>query len=163
MNGKLKTIDVMEKIVAGLKADGKVVVTTNGAFDVLHAAHVSLFEKARAEGDVLVVLLNSDASIKRYKGDKRPIVSEKERANMLAALENVDYVVIFNDDTPLSYLERIKPHLHAKGGTAVAENVKKEVELLLKWNGQHKQFPLEEGYSTTNIIEKVIDAYVSLD
>jgi D-beta-D-heptose 7-phosphate kinase/D-beta-D-heptose 1-phosphate adenosyltransferase len=98
-----------------LKAEGKRVVTINGSFDVLHAGHVHILEEARAQGDVLIVGLNSDASVKAYKGEKRPIVPEGERARMLLALRAVDYVHIFDESEPMPFLAEIKPHVHVNG------------------------------------------------
>ncbi len=157
MNLKIKNIEEIYSISENLRKQGKKIVTTNGSFDILHAAHVNLLEKARKEGDILVVLINSDNSIRRLKGDKRPIFPEKERAEMLAALACVDYVAIFDDDNPLKCLERIKPNIHVKGGSFVQARIKEEKELLAKWNGNFKNFELEEGYSTTNVIEKILD------
>ena len=118
-------------------------------------AHVNLIEKAKKEGDILIVLVNSDNSIRKLKGKERPIVPENERARMLAALECVDYVAIFDEDDSLSLLEKLKPHKHVKGGSWEEERIKAEKELLAKWNGEFKNFELEEGYSTTNIIDKI--------
>ena len=159
MTEKAKTVEIMEKIAEGLRADNKKIVTTNGSFDILHAAHINLLEKAKQEGDILIVLLNSDSSIKRAKGEKRPIVSELERAKMLSALEAVDYIAIFNEDKPLNYIERIKPHVHVKGGSVIETRMSEEKELISKWDGEYKQFPLEEGFSTTSIIDRIIKAY----
>ena len=155
MQDKIKTQLEIEKISQELKKQGKKIVTTNGSFDILHVAHVNLLEKARKEGDVLIILLNSDESIKKLKGKNRPIIPEKERAFILSALEAVDYVVIFNEDKPLSLLEKIKPHIHVKGGSFIEQRIKEEKELLGSWQGKFKNFDLEDGYSTTNIIEKI--------
>ena len=110
-------------------------------------------------GDVLIILLNSDFSIKRFKGETRPILSESERAVMLSALESVNYVVLFKD-TPIKSLEMIRPDLHVKGGSFILERIKQEKELLETWKGELKQFPLEGGYSTTSIIDKIIKSYL---
>lgn len=114
-NYKIKTYSEIEEISKDLRKEGKIIVTTNGSFDILHYAHVDLLEKAKNEGDVLIVLLNSDDSIKKFKGASRPIIPEQERARMLAALQCVNYVVIFNEDKPLKILESIKPNKHVKG------------------------------------------------
>ena len=156
MGNKIKTIEEIVKISNKLREENKTIVTTNGSFDILHLAHVNLLEKAKKEGDVLIVLVNSDDSIKKLKGENRPIISENERALMLSALECVDYVVIFDEDNPLSLLEKIKPHKHVKGGSWDEERIRAEKELLAKWNGKFKNFELEEGYSTTNVIEKIL-------
>lgn len=156
MRSKLKSQEEIEMISKSLKQKGKTIVTTNGSFDILHPAHVNLLEKAKEEGDILIVLLNSDESIKSFKGPNRPIQNEKDRAVMLSSLQSVDYVTIFNEDTPLSLLEKIKPNIHVKGGSFIPERIAQEESILKKWNGRFKNFPLEEGYSTTSIIEKIL-------
>jgi len=155
--GKIKTQEEIEKISHVLKILGKKVVTTNGSFDILHYAHVHLLEKARELGDVLIVLLNSDESVRRAKGDGRPIVTDGERAKMLAALECVSYVVIFNEDKPLELIARIRPDFHSKGGSWIEERIREERDLVMSWGGEFKNFELEEGFSTTRIIEKVLE------
>ncbi|MBS3091794.1 adenylyltransferase/cytidyltransferase family protein [Candidatus Pacearchaeota archaeon] len=156
---KLLSIEEISEIINPLKNIGKIIVTTSGSFDILHSAHVHFLQKAKKEGDVLIVLLNTDSSIKRNKGEKRPIVPEDERAKMLVSLECVDYVVIFNEDKPLKLLEMIKPNIHVKGGSFIPERIKEEKELLDSWEGKYKTFELEEGYSTTNIIQTILEKY----
>jgi|SRR3989338_581068 len=158
-HNKIKTLEELTPLAESLRSQNKVLVTTNGSFDILHSAHLNLLEKAKQEGDILIVLINSDASIKRFKGDKRPIIQEKERARMLAGLACVDYVIIFEDDTPLNTLKQIKPNKHVKGGSFLPERIKDEKELLESWQGEFKTFPLEQGYSTTNIIDKILQSY----
>ena len=160
MSSKIKSIDKIGKIVEGLKADGKVVVTTNGAYDILHAAHVNVFEKAKALGDVLIVLLNNDARVKASKGNHRPILPELERAKLVAALECVDYVLIFDDK--LKYMETIKSDIHVKGGSVDPVKLKIEVDFVESWGGKHKVLELEKGYSTTNIIETILERHRNL-
>ncbi len=159
MQNKIKSIEELILIVEKLKKEGKKIVTTNGSFDILHVAHLRFLEKAKLEGDILIVLLNDDNSIKRFKGDKRPIIPEKERALSLAYLWQVDYVTLFSEDQPLEILTRIKPEIHVKGGTFILERIKEEETLLKSWNGKFKVFETEEGYSTTNIIKKIIETY----
>ena len=118
-----------------------------------------MLKKAKREGDVLIVLLNSDSSIKRNKGDKRPIVPQDERAKMLAGLEIVDYVVTFDEDKPLRLLEMIKPDVHVKGGSVDPERMKEEIIFIENLGGVHKHFELEDGLSTTNIINKILETY----
>jgi rfaE bifunctional protein nucleotidyltransferase chain/domain len=141
------------------KEEGKVVVTSNGTFDILHAAHVHILEEAKKKGDKLIVLLNSDASVKQNKGEKRPIVPEKERAILLEALQCVDNVVIFDEPTPFAVLQQLKPNIHIKGGTFEPKRIKEEKELVESWGGEHVCLPLQEGLSTTNIIDKILYAY----
>jgi len=161
MPSKLKTQEEISQISEKLKFQSKTIVTTNGSFDIIHPAHIRLLEKAKNEGDILIVLVNSDSSIKRFKGLKRPIQNEKDRATMLSALQSVDYIVIFDEDTPLNLLEKIQPDIHVKGGSFLTERIKQEQSLLEKWGGKFKSFSLEEDYSTTSIIEKILKSYNS--
>jgi len=156
MENKLKDEKEIISISNHLRNQGKFIVTTNGGFDILHTAHVNLLEKAKKEGDILIVMLNSDKSIRRFKGKDRPIVPEKERAQMLAALRCVDFIVIFDDYKPLNLLDKIRPHMHIKGGSFVPERIREEKELLKKWDGKFKNFELEEGFSTTAIINRIL-------
>ncbi|PIN89510.1 D-glycero-beta-D-manno-heptose 1-phosphate adenylyltransferase [Candidatus Pacearchaeota archaeon CG10_big_fil_rev_8_21_14_0_10_32_14] len=159
MRNKVKSIEEVEQLVKMHKYDGKIIVTTNGSFDILHCAHVNLLERAKDEGDILVVLMNSDGSIQRYKGLTRPIIPEIERARMVASLECVDYVVIFDEDKPLDYLERIKGHIHVKGGSWDKDRINEEKIFVERWSGIYKTFELEEGFSTTNIINEILSRH----
>ncbi len=161
MENKLKQIGDLEKIVDTLRQDKKLIVTTNGTFDILHYAHVILLQKAKNQGDVLIVLLNSDASVKKNKGEKRPIINQYERAMMLSSLQCIDYVTIFNEDTPLKYLEIIKPEFHVKGGSFIKERINQEKNLVERNKGVYIVFELEEGFSTTGIIDKIMASYNS--
>lgn len=159
MNKKIKTKKELKKIIEKLKKEGKRIVTTNGAFDLIHVAHLNLLEKAKSLGDVLIVLINSDASVKRLKGKKRPIFPQRERAMYLSYLLSVDFITIFSEDKPLSFLKYLKPDVHVKGGSFVPERIKEEKGLLESWGGEFKTFKLEEGYSSTNIIQTILDRY----
>lgn len=156
---EIKKIEELEEIVGLLKAHELIIVTTSGSFDLIHSVHINFLKKARSLGDALIVLLNSDESVRRNKGKKRPIISENDRAYLLSELKPVDYVVIFPQDKPLEYLERIKPHYHVKGGTYIEERIKEEKEFVEKWKCIYKTFELEEGFSSTNIIDKILDVY----
>jgi len=156
---KIKTIEEMIEISQELKSNGKILVTTSGSFDILHYAHVHFLERAKEKGDRLVILLNSDLSVKRAKGEKRPIIPQDERALMLASLECVDYIVIFNEDKPLQYLTEIRGDLHVKGGSFILERIREEKELVESWGGKYKTFSLEKGYSTTKVIERILEVY----
>ena len=144
----------LKKIVTKLKRSGKKIVFTNGCFDLIHAGHVTLFKKAKSLGDVLIVGINSDASLKRLKGPKRPLVPQKDRAFVIAALEPVDYVVVFSEDTPAEIIASLKPDILVKGGDykiseiVGRENVKKVVRVALV-----------KGQSTTSLIEKIVKRY----
>lgn len=143
----------MASIVKRLKEEGKVVVTTNGSFDVLHIAHIKTLERAKALGDVLIVLLNSDVSVKANKGENRPIHNEEERAVLLEAMRCVDFVSVFDEKEVGNVLKKIKPDIHAKGGTYIKERIEKEEEIMKSVGGKFVLLPFEEGYSSTKIIE----------
>lgn len=133
------------------------VVFTNGVFDLLHPGHVDVLTKARRLGDFLVVGINSDASVKRLKGNERPIRSEAERAYVVAALEAVDRVVLFGEDTPLELITSLRPDVIAKGGDYSVETIvgAKEIQ---GWGGRVEVIPLTPGHSTTSIIQKLRDS-----
>lgn len=156
---KIKTQERAIQIAEKLRKQNRTIVTTNGSFDILHSAHIYLFEKARQYGDDLFVLLNSDDSVRENKGDKRPIVPQNQRAYVLSAVETVDYVTIFEEDTPLELLRQLKPHIHVKGGTYIPERVKAEEDLLKTWGGKFVALEEELGLSTTNIIERILNIY----
>lgn len=139
---------------AGLRQAGKRICFTNGCFDLLHAGHVRLLFEARACGDALIVGLNSDASMRRLKGPGRPIVPEKERAELLAALEPVDRVVIFEEDTPLETILAVEPDVLVKGADW-AEGEIVGAEAVRGWGGRVERIPLVEGLSTTSIIDRI--------
>lgn len=133
------------------------VVFTNGVFDLLHAGHIDILSKSRALGEALIVGLNTDASVKRLKGESRPVRSEAERAYVLAALEAVDRVVLFEEDTPLELIIAVRPDVIAKGGDYSVETIvgAKEVQ---GWGGRVEVIPLTPGQSTTSIIQKLRDS-----
>jgi len=159
MNNKIKTKEELKKIINGEKKIGKKIVITNGAFDILHPAHLRVLEKAKSLGDVLIVLLNSDISIKRLKGKRRPINPQKQRAEALSCLPWIDYLIIFDEDKPLNLIEFLGPHLLVKGGAFLPERLKEEDKLMRELGGQLITFPLEHGYSTTEIIQRVLDLH----
>ena len=141
-----------------LRRQEKRIVFTNGCFDLLHPGHIYTLTRAKALGEVLVVGINSDASVKRLKGKKRPILNELERATVLAALEAVDYVITFEEDTPLQLIRALQPDILVKGGDWSVETVvgKEEVET---WGGQVVLIPYQTGASTTGLIERILAAY----
>jgi rfaE bifunctional protein nucleotidyltransferase chain/domain len=136
-----------------VKKRGGVVVTTNGCFDVLHPGHVQYLTEARAQGDVLLVGLNSDTSVQKIKGPGRPLNNENSRAIVVGALKCVDGVCIFNEDTPLKWLEMIRPDVHVKGGDYKVEDLP-EKKLLDSWGGKIHLAPHYPGHSTTEFIKK---------
>jgi rfaE bifunctional protein nucleotidyltransferase chain/domain len=140
--------------IAEIREAGGRVVFTNGCFDLLHPGHVSYLRAARSLGDALVVGLNSDASVRRLKGPSRPIVPEKDRAAVLAALESVDAVVIFGEDTPVRLMRELKPVVYVKGGDYRVEDLP-EAKVSAEIGSAVKILPFESGYSTTALIEKI--------
>jgi rfaE bifunctional protein nucleotidyltransferase chain/domain len=141
-------------VLARRRAHGDRIVFTNGVFDLLHAGHVAVLEKARALGDCLVVGVNSDHSVRRLKGSKRPLATLPDRERVLAALESVDYVTSFGEDTPQQLIERLRPTILVKGGDYTLDRmvgrelVKKTVRI-----------PLVKGRSTTALVERILKAY----
>lgn len=155
-----KTIprEEMKKTAEHLRQQGKTIAFTNGCFDIIHAGHVRYLRQAKSYGDVLVVGLNTDSSVKMYKGDKRPVVPEDERAEVLAALEMVDYVVKFHERTPEELIRELKPNVQVKGGDYTLEQIP-EAEAVHSYGGKVVIAPLVEGMGTTNIIERILELY----
>jgi D-beta-D-heptose 7-phosphate kinase / D-beta-D-heptose 1-phosphate adenosyltransferase len=135
-----------------VRAGGGTVVATGGCFDLLHAGHVRMLQAARALGDCLIVCLNSDASVSRLKGPDRPLVAEDDRAAVLAALECVDAVAIFEEDDPREILATLRPDVWAKGGDYALADLP-EAEVLAGWGGRIAIVPYVSGRSTTRLIE----------
>lgn len=140
--------------VSNWKRQGKRVVFTNGCFDLLHLGHVDYLEKARNLGDVLVVGLNTDDSVSRFKGPERPIQDQRSRARVMAALAAVDLVVLFNEDTPQNLISALIPHVLVKGSDYLAENIV-GADVVKKAGGEVKTIDFVPGYSTTRIIERI--------
>jgi rfaE bifunctional protein nucleotidyltransferase chain/domain len=136
-----------------VRAEGGTVVATGGCFDLLHAGHVATLEAARALGDCLVVCLNSDDSVRRLKGPSRPLVPQEDRARVLAALECVDEVVVFDEDTPVEAIRRVRPDVWAKGGDYAGADLP-EAALLREWGGQAIVLPYLTGRSTTSLVAR---------
>ncbi len=157
-NKKVKNIRLIKGIIAGLKARRKRIVFTNGCFDILHVGHIQYLRKAKSLGDVLVVGLNSDRSVKVIKGEKRPIVPQEDRAEVLAALEFVDYVVFFDEPDPFSLIEKVKPHILVKGADWTKDKIVGR-DLVEKAGGRVVRIPLVPGASSTGVIEKIIQVY----
>ena len=134
---------------------GKIVVFTNGCFDLLHSGHVTLLEIASGEGDLLIVGLNSDSSVTRLKGEGRPVQSEAERAEALLEIEAVNVVTIFSEDTPLELIDSIKPDVLVKGGDYSSDEIV-GADIVLSRGGEVVRVPLLEGISTTRIIKEQV-------
>ena len=161
---KILSREDLKKRVAALKREGKRIVFTNGCFDILHIGHVKYLEQSKGLGDILILALNSDSSVRSIKGPLRPIVPEDERAYIMASLKVVDYVTIFDEDTPLALIEYIEPDILVKGGdwsrdTVVGrESVEKRggrVIIIPQFDGTGADHPA----STTGVIERIMNAY----
>jgi len=135
------------------RLNGKKIVTCNGSFDLFHYGHLVFLEYAKKQGDILVVAINSDSSIKKYKSEDRPIVPEKERSQIIAALEFVDYVHIFNETVPMPFIEAIKPDFHANGAEYGEDCI--EAKAVKKCGGKIYLVPRIDGLSTTELIQKI--------
>ena len=158
INSKIKTLNELIKIVQTLKSQGKKIITTNGVFDILHYGHVKYLEEAEKMGNVLIVGVNTDKSVKENKGDKRPINNQKSRLSVLAALESVDYVFLFGEKDPRGWLNKIKPDIHVKAGDyKLSQIIEKAV--VEKNNGKVVISKAEKNYSTTRIINKILSVY----
>jgi rfaE bifunctional protein nucleotidyltransferase chain/domain len=159
MNKILERKDLRNKLQE-LRHKGKKIAFTNGCFDILHVGHVRYLREAKKTADVLVLALNSDSSVRSIKGEKRPLMNENERAELLAALEFVDFVTIFPELTPLELINYLKPDVLIKGGDWPEEKVVGREEIK-KWGGHVAIIPEVEGKSTTNIVEKIKKLYGS--
>jgi D-beta-D-heptose 7-phosphate kinase/D-beta-D-heptose 1-phosphate adenosyltransferase len=155
---KIKERAVLARILETEREKGRKVVFTNGCFDLLHVGHVKYLQKARRLGDLLVLGLNSDESIRRLKGPKRPLIGEEERAHILAALDCIDYVVVFDEDTPLELIRALRPQILVKGGDYTPEGVVGK-DLVESYGGRVELIRFVDGKSTTNIIETILQQY----
>ena len=161
MNSYLNKICTLEKARADcdvLKRSGKRIVFTNGCFDILHPGHARYLSSAKDLGDHLIVALNSDHSVRTIKGDRRPIFPEGMRAELLAALECVDCVVIFEEDNPLEVIRHLLPHVLVKGGDWQEDQII-GADVVKAAGGKVQRIPFVTGYSTTGIIDKIISRY----
>ena len=154
-NKKIVTLKQLIPIVKKLKKQHKKIVTTNGVFDILHLGHVKYLENAKKLGNVLIVGVNTDYSVKQNKGDKRPINKQKSRIGVLAALGCVDYVFLFNEKDPRNWLSKIKPDIHIKAGDYKLSQII-EKDAVERNNGKIVLIPMVKGYSTTKIIKKIL-------
>lgn len=148
--------DELRVIVGKLQADGKKVVFTNGVFDILHRGHVEYLNRARSLGDCLVVAVNSDASVRRIKGESRPVVAEADRAFVVGSLKCVDYVCIFGEDTPYDVIRILQPDVLVKGADWKIEDVVGR-DIVEARGGVVVTIDYMEGRSTTNIIKKILE------
>lgn len=151
---KIKTLEEILPIVADLQKRNKKIVFTNGCFDIIHAGHVKYLEDARALGDVLIVGMNSDSSVKRIKDSSRPIIPEEERAIVLSGLNSISYIILFKEDTPYNLIKNIKPEILVKGGDWKSEQIVGS-DIVLSNGGEVKSLMFRNGISTTEIINRI--------
>jgi rfaE bifunctional protein nucleotidyltransferase chain/domain len=158
LKNKIKSRSELKKIILNLKKRRKIVVFTNGCFDLLHYGHVKYLEEAKHKGDVLIVGVNSDTSVRKIKGNKKPLVIEKDRLSIIAALESVDYVVKFNEESPLNVIKELKPDILVKG----RDWTKKDIvgsDIVSGYGGRVFTIKLAKGRSTTNLINKIASKF----
>jgi D-beta-D-heptose 7-phosphate kinase / D-beta-D-heptose 1-phosphate adenosyltransferase len=156
--GKQRTVEQLLPELQRHRAAGRKIVFTNGCFDIVHLGHVEYFRFAKRQGDILVVAVNTDGSIQRLKGPKRPIIPENDRVSVLEELESIDYLIKFDDDTPIPLLEEIRPDVLVKG----ADYAKEQVvgwEVVEGYGGRIALAPLIDGRSTSSVIQRILDAY----
>ncbi len=153
---KIKSLSALLKDIRRLQKQGKKVVFTNGVFDLLHIGHLRYLEKARSKGDVLVVAINTDASVKELKGNHRPLLPQKERAELLAGFACVDYVTFFGEDTPLKTIVKLHPDVLVKGADYKIREIVGAKEVV-GWGGKVKRIAFIKGYSTTQFIHRILN------
>ena len=151
---KIFTRKELQTQIAQDQAQGLKIVFTNGCFDLMHLGHVTYLEASRALGDRLVVALNTDASVSTLKGPQRPIVSEEARLRVMAALQFVDYVTLFGEDTPLELIQLLKPNVLVKGADYALEDIVGAREVLAM-GGEVERIPLVEGFSTSDLVRRI--------
>jgi len=154
MRTKVLDQDTLIIRVKELKNQGKIIISTSGCFDILHAGHVTYLEDAKQRGDILVVLLNSDYSVQSLKGKGRPIMPEQERAVVLSGLEAVDYVCLFEEETPCDLIKKFQPDVVIKGGDYSGMYIP-EIDVVNEYGGEVLYASMVEGCSSTNIIKKI--------
>ncbi len=155
MLDKIKSIENLKPVTHQLKQQGKKVVFTNGCFDLIHVGHVRILQEAKRSGDILIVGLNSDSSVRALKGALRPFVPEEERAEVVAALESVDFVVIFNELDPLHVITELQPEVLVKGGDWSVDTIVGK-DVVERGGGKVISLPFVEGVSTTTIINRIL-------
>ncbi len=158
INSKIRNIIQLKRIIQRLKIQRKKIVFTNGCFDLLHYGHVKYLEEAKGKGDILVVAVNSDTSVRRIKGDKRPLIPQKDRVLTIAALESVDYVVLFDEDTPLKAIKLLKPDILVKGKDWRINKVV-GASFVQGYGGDVATIKLAKGRSTTGLIKEILNRF----
>jgi len=156
MMNKLTTLERLLEIVNQARHERKKIAWTNGCFDIIHAGHVDYLHRSKAYGDLLIVGLNSDASVKKLKGDLRPIFSEMDRAKVLCSIDYINYVVIFSDPSPIKMIELLKPDYYIKGGDYTIDTIdQNERKVVESYGGEIVMLPLVAGVSSSIIVEKI--------
>ena len=155
---KIKGLEELQRIIAELKEEGKEIVLANGCFDLIHVGHLRYLKGAKALGDILVVGVNSDRSVKQIKNHRRPLMSLNERAEIVAAFEFVDYVVVFDQPTVKELLLRLKPHYHAKGTDYTEESVP-ERNIAASCGTLTRVVGDPKGHSTSQLIRKIVEKH----
>jgi len=153
---KILGLNILKETIARLKSRRKKIVFTNGCFDLLHWGHVKYLQDAKKKGDILVVGINSDSSVKKIKGKNRPVINQKDRLRLIAALESVDYAVLFKEDTPLKIIKLIKPDVLVKGADWNKNNIV-GADIVLNNGGCVFTIKFVKGYSTSNLIKKIAE------
>jgi len=158
MKEKIKEKEDLRRIIEDLKAKGRRIVFTNGCFDLLHIGHIRYLEDAKSLGDILVVGVNSDQSIRGLKGNNRPILPQEERTEILSSLGCVDYITVFDEADPLELISFLQPHILVKGGDWAKETIAGR-EVVERSGGKVVILPFVEGASTSNLIETILKRY----
>jgi len=153
-NQKFHSAKKTAEIIKKLKDQGKKIVFTNGCFDLIHVGHISLFQKAKTLGDVLIVAINSDKSLAGLKGPKRPLVCQTDRVKLLSAIDVIDYIVIFSEQTPYNLLKKLTPDVLVKGGDYKIEDI-----VGREFVKKVYRYPLVKGKSTSNLIKLIVERY----
>jgi rfaE bifunctional protein nucleotidyltransferase chain/domain len=154
----IRSLSELAELVRGRQDAGEKIVFTNGVFDLVHVGHLRYLAEARALGDALVVAVNSDDSVRRLKGSLRPLIGESERAELLDNLKSVDYVTIFDTDTPVSSIEAVKPAIYVKGGD-YEKNSLPETSVVEAYGGHVQILGFTTGRSSTNLLETIVSRY----
>ena len=157
LSAKIRKSSELSKLFARLRSKGKKVVFTNGCFDILHVGHVDYLSRARGLGDILIVGLNSDSSVRKIKGKGRPINNERDRAKVLSSLSCVDYICLFSESTPERIIKELRPDILVKGGDWKIQDIVGS-EFVRSCGGKVKRIPFVKGYSTTSLINKIESA-----
>jgi rfaE bifunctional protein nucleotidyltransferase chain/domain len=155
---KILTWKELKREVERLRGEGKKIAFTNGCFDILHVGHIRYLREERQTADLLILALNSDASVRTLKGEKRPLVPQTERAEVVASLMSVDYVTLFDEATPLRLIEYLRPDILVKGGDWQEDQIVGR-DAVRSWGGRVVICAMTEGASTTNIVEKILQVH----